>query len=67
MQSEHLTPAMLAEELRSFQEINDYLPEVVVVHMNPQLEAEIAAEITEIANQLNASITPAHEGMQVHL
>jgi len=66
-QSEHLTPAMLAEELRNFRELNDYLPEIIVVHMNPQLEAEIVAELAEIANQLNVSITPAREGMQVHL
>ena len=66
-QSGHLTPAMLAEELRNFRELNDYLPEIIVVHMNPQLEAEIVAELAEIANQLNVSITPAREGMQVHL
>ena len=47
-QSEHLTPAMLAEELRNLRELNDYLPEIVVVHMNTQLEAEIVAEIAEV-------------------
>jgi len=58
---------MLAEELRNFRELNNYLPEIVIVHMNPQLEAEIVAEIAEIANQLNVSIAPAHEGIQVLL
>jgi ribonuclease BN (tRNA processing enzyme) len=66
-ESEHLTPAMLAEELSSFRGLKSYLPEIVVVHMNPQLEAEIAAEVTELAGQLNASITLAHEGMQIHV
>jgi ribonuclease BN (tRNA processing enzyme) len=64
-QSGHLTPAMLAQELASFQRLNNYLPEIVVVHMNPQVEAKIAAEIKEVASQLNVSITLAREGMQV--
>ena len=66
-ESSHLTPAMLAEELSDFRKLKSYLPEIVVVHMNPQLEAEIAREITELASQLNASITLAHEGMQIHV
>jgi len=66
-ESEHLTPEMLAEELRSFREFNGYLPEIVVVHMKPQVEAEIEAEIEEVASQLNASITLAREGMQIHV
>ncbi|UCB43245.1 MAG: MBL fold metallo-hydrolase [Dehalococcoidales bacterium] len=66
-ESEHLTPVMLAQELSSFQALKGYLPEIVVVHMNPQLEAEIAAEITELASQLNASITLAREGMQIRV
>jgi ribonuclease BN (tRNA processing enzyme) len=66
-ESEHLTPDMLAEELRDFQALNNYLPDIVVVHMNPQVEAEIAAEIKEVAGQLHASITLAREGMQIHV
>jgi ribonuclease BN (tRNA processing enzyme) len=66
-ESKHLTPDMLAEELHNFQALNDYLPNIVVVHMNPQVEAEIAAEIKEVASQLHASITLAREGMQIHV
>jgi len=65
--SEHLTPAMLAEELSGFRKLKGYLPEIVVVHMTPQLETEIAVEIAELASQLSASITLAHEGMQIQL
>ncbi len=65
--SGHLTPAMLAAELRNFRELNNYVPDVVVVHMDPQLETEITAEIKEVSSQLGVSITPAREGMQVHL
>jgi ribonuclease BN (tRNA processing enzyme) len=67
MESEHLTPAMLAQELVSFRNVNSYLPEIVIVHMNPQVEAEIAAEIQNVADQLNVSITLAREGMQIHI
>lgn len=65
--SEHLTPAMLAEELSDFRKLKDYLPEILVVHMTPQLEAEIAEELAELASHLNVSITLAHEGMRIHV
>ena len=66
-ESDHLTPAMLARELVSFRSLKNYLPEVLAVHMNPQVETEIAAEIKYVADQLDVSITLAREGMQVHL
>jgi ribonuclease BN (tRNA processing enzyme) len=66
-ESEHLTPAMLAQELVGFRSFKNYLPKVLVVHMNPRVETEIAAEIKSVADQLNVSITLAHEGMQVHI
>jgi len=65
--SGHLTPSLLKDELTSFQEVNGYLPQVVVVHMSPALEKEIAAEIAAVAEALNSSITIAYEGMQLNL
>ena len=65
--SGHLTPSLLKRELISFQEVKGYLPQVVVVHMNPNLEEEIAAEIAAVAGNLNNPITLAYEGMQIHL
>jgi len=65
--SGHLTPALLKQELVSFQEVNGYLPRVVVVHMNPALEEEIAAEIAAMAKALNSSITLGYEGMRISL
>ena len=64
-QSGHLTPTILGRELTSFRQLKDYLPEVVVVHMAPELETEIAAEIAVIARELNTPITLAYEGMQI--
>jgi len=63
----HLTPSLLKDELTSFREINGYIPKVVVVHMNPALEKEIAAEIAAVAEALSSSITLADEGMQLKL
>ena len=63
----HLTPGLLKEELLGFQKVRGYLPDVVTVHMNPELEAEIAAELAGVAEELGNSITLAYEGRQVSL
>ena len=66
-QSRHLTPSLLEQELISFLELKGYLPRVVLVHMNPDLEKEIAGEIATLAETLRSSITLAREGMRLHL
>ncbi|MCJ7764094.1 MAG: lactamase, partial [Dehalococcoidales bacterium] len=63
----HLTPGLLKGELLGFQKARGYLPDVVTVHMNPELEAEIAAELADVAEELGNSITLAYEGRQVSL
>lgn len=63
--SGHLTPNLLKQELIRFREIKGYLPRVVTVHINPHNESETRAEISEVAEQIGASIEPAREGMQV--
>ncbi|MFC2011421.1 lactamase, partial [Chloroflexota bacterium] len=66
-ESGHLTPGLLKQELGYFQKLKGYLPRVVTVHMNPELEMEIKAEIATVANDLNASITMGYEGMGLSL
>ena len=66
-ESGHLTPSLLKQELISFRELKDYLPQVVVVHMSPELEKEIEGEIAAVAASLNNSISLAYEGMHLHL
>jgi len=66
-ESGHLTPSLLKQELTSFRKLKGYLPQVVVVHMNPDMEGEIETEIATVAKALNSSITLAHEGMQLRL
>ncbi|MFC1938796.1 MBL fold metallo-hydrolase [Chloroflexota bacterium] len=63
----HLTPDLLNEELASFRELKGYLPRVVIVHVNPGLEAEIKAELATVAQDLNHPITLAYEGMKITL
>jgi len=67
VQGEHLTPSLLKQELTSFRQLNGYLPEVILVHMNPGLENKIRAEIAAVAEALNSPITLAYEGMRLHL
>lgn len=66
-ESGHLTPGLLREELVIFRKLKGYLPRVVAVHMNPELEQEIEAEIAAVAKGLNSVITLGYEGMQLQL
>jgi ribonuclease BN (tRNA processing enzyme) len=66
-ESGHLTPGLLEQELTVFREIRGYLPQVVLVHMTPELEKEIESEIAVVAGALNSSINLAYEGMQIRL
>lgn len=63
----HLTPNLLNKELINFRDLRGYLPQITVVHMDATLEREIKKEIAVIAKALNASITMAHEGMQLDI
>ena len=63
----HLTPALLEQELASFHQLKGYLPQVVLVHMSPNLEKEIAAEVAVVASALNNPIALAYEGMKLTL
>jgi ribonuclease BN (tRNA processing enzyme) len=66
-QSGHLTPNLLKQELITFQQLKGYLPQVVTVHMSPNVEKEIEVEIAVVAKELDNSINLAHEGMQLNL
>jgi ribonuclease BN (tRNA processing enzyme) len=66
-ESGHLAPVLLKQELESFKKVNGYLPRVAAVHMNPDLEEEIAAELAAVAKELDCSITVAKEGMEINI
>jgi len=63
----HLTPNLLKQELDCFQKLKGYLPQVVLVHMNPRQEKEIEAEIAVLARSLNNPIMLAYEGMLIQI
>jgi hypothetical protein len=58
----HLCPKMLKRELMEFHRIRGYLPEIKVIHVSPQCEAEISEEVEKLAKQLDVSISLAREG-----
>lgn len=63
----HLTASLLKQELVSFRELKGYLPRVITLHMNPELEKDIRSEVAEVARELNAPIELAYEGMEISL
>lgn len=63
----HLTPELLGQELKSFRGLKGYLPRIVLVHMNPFLEEELAREIAVVNRELGAGIVLASEGMRLSL
>lgn len=63
----HLTPVLLQQELIDFQKVNNYLPQVVAVHLNPFLEDEIRGELEMVSQALDCKITTAREGMQIQV
>ncbi len=63
----HLAPSLLKKELQSLRDIPGYLPEIVLVHMNPTEEEKIKKEIVEVSGRLGATIQPGYEGMRLHI
>ncbi len=63
----HLTPSLLERELTEFKKLKGYLPRVIIVHMNPPLEKDIAAEVAVVSKALATPITLAREGMELSL
>lgn len=63
--SGHLTPQLLKAELLDFHKAKGYIPPAILIHLNPLLENEIAAEIAEVARELGAGITLGREGAEI--
>jgi ribonuclease BN (tRNA processing enzyme) len=63
----HLTPALLQKELESFRDIKGYIPEVVLMHMNPLIEKELKAEIRQVEKALKIKIKFGREGMTLKI
>jgi ribonuclease BN (tRNA processing enzyme) len=63
----HLTAELLQRELESLREIQEDLPRIVLVHMNPLDEKGIKREIMKVAGALNTTIQFGREGMRLRL
>jgi len=63
----HLTPELLEKELISFQRIKGYIPDIVTVHMSPEMEKDIVKELIAVSHKLGCSILPGFEGMTISL
>ncbi len=62
-ESLHMTPGLLRAELESFVNIHGYFPHVAAVHMNPDLQPEIEAELAQLSTDLQIKGIPAREGL----
>ena len=67
LEAGHMTPTLLKQEMLTFRKIKGYLPEIVTVHMSPELEDEIRIQIKDVAETLGTPITIAYEGMQLQV
>lgn len=67
LEAGHLTPALLKQEMLTFQKNKGYLPQIITVHMDPGLEEEIETQLGDVAEALNHPITLGYEGMQLRL
>jgi ribonuclease BN (tRNA processing enzyme) len=65
--SGHMTPGLVHQELETFRKLKGYLPQVILVHMNPLEEKEIEPQIKAVAKSLNATIRMGREGMRIQL
>jgi ribonuclease BN (tRNA processing enzyme) len=63
----HLTPYLLLKELEAFREIKGYLPQVVLVHLDPLIEKSIKSEIREVEKTLSIHIRLGHEGLKIKI
>jgi len=65
--SGHLTPEGLRQELLEFRKLRGYLPEVLAIHFIPMLEEQVKAELSQVAQELKATINMARRGMRLSL
>ena len=65
--SGHLTPGLLRKELEEFYKTKGYLPRVILVHLPPPLEAEIADEVSQIDEELSGQIELGRDGMRISI
>ena len=63
----HLTPGLLAAELRKIEESNGRLPTVWAVHLNPRYETEIREDLVTASQGLGIKIEAAYEDLEMEV
>ena len=63
----HLTPELLGVEIRQAVDEGISLPRIIVVHRNPDHDADIARELAGVSAELKVDITLAQEDMTVDI
>jgi cAMP phosphodiesterase len=63
----HMTPRTIVREMRDFHAIHGYIPRVVAVHINPQYEDQVRAQLELASRDLGSPIEVGYEGMRLHI
>ncbi len=63
----HLTPRLLQQQLESFYKAKKYLPQIVLLHMNPLKEKELKTEISAVEKELKTRLTFSRKNMVIKL
>jgi cAMP phosphodiesterase len=63
----HLTPTLLVNELRQFQELKGYIPRVVTVHIPTLYEEELRSELIDAGKQLGMELEMGYEGLVIEV
>ena len=65
--SKHLCPKLLKEELLEFYKIKKYFPEIFLIHLNPNYESEISKEINDLSKHMNVKINLDCQGKIINI
>ena len=65
--SAHLCPKMLKNELQNFFRVKNYYPKIFLIHLSPKLEKEIKSEVKDISKELDLTISIAKEGENIEI
>lgn len=65
--SGHLCPKMLKNELINLYNVKNKYPEIYLIHLSPEYEKEIKREVKEISKELDITINIAYEGEKIEV
>lgn len=63
----HLTPSLLASELKLFCKVNGYLPRVIVTHIPLLYEEEVRRQLDYVSKDLGMELEMSYEGLIIEV